>query len=143
MSYATQDDLVAAFGQDQLLLIADRDNDQVLDDAVIDQAIASADAMVDLAVRGLYAVPLSPVDPEIVDIVCDLARLRLYGYGTQVPEEVKDAAKAAQSLLDDISTGAKKLTAAIASSTPATEGELNVQTESDDPVFTMDTLKGF
>jgi len=141
-TYCTQQDLVVRFGLAHLLLLADRDQDQVLDADVVAQAIASASAEIDLAVRGLYAVPLSPVDPVIVDIACDLALLRLYVAPTNLPEGVLEAAKVARALLTEIAAGRRDLTAARISvaAGPATN---DVLTAADDPMFTLDGLKGF
>lgn len=143
MPYATSDDLVAAFGQDQLLLLADRDNDGVLDADVIERALTGASSIVDLAVRGTYALPLSPVDQVIVDITCDLARTALFGKGTQVPQEVLDRDKAARDLLKQIASGTMILSAAAASASDPLPAGNTVESAGDDPVFTSDSLKGF
>ena len=142
MSYATSDDLIARFGQAQLLLLADRDNDGELDDDVIAPAIVDAGDIVDLSLRGLYALPLSPVPSVIVGITCDLTRTRLYGQSTEVPESVLAADRAARSLLAQIASGAVTLDAAPAPETSEGTG-LDVETAGDAPVFTFDKLKGF
>jgi len=142
MPYATSDDLVAAFG-DQLKLVADRDGDGVLDADVVAKALADASAIVDLHVRGIYAVPLSPIDPEIVGITCDLARTKIYSNVTQVPDSVTDADKAARAMLLQIARGDFKLTAAVASGTATSPDALDVLTSGDAPIFDSETLKGF
>jgi len=134
--------LVDRFGEEQLLLLADRDNDQVLDADVIAKAIGDADGIVGLHLRGRYALPLSPVDDVIVNIVCDLARTALYGKGTDVPEAVLDRDKAARALLKLMASGELVLTAAAASADEDLPG-LDPEAVSDDPVMTFDTLKGF
>lgn len=142
MPYATSDDLVAKFGAAQLKLYADRNGDGVVDADVVASAIAEADAVVNLHVRGKYALPLSPVDPIITSIVCDLARRNLYGNATEVPDSVMSADKAARDLLKLIAKGEVSLAAAPASpSEPA--GSLGVETAGDAPFFTRDNLKGF
>lgn len=82
VSYLTTSDLVARFGAAQLAMIADRDNDGAADEPVLARAIDDAGSVVDLFVRGRYALPLSPVDPAIAVIVGDLARRNLYGDAT-------------------------------------------------------------
>lgn len=142
MPYATSDDLVAKFGTAQLKLYADRNGDGTADADVLAAAIAEADAVVDLHVRGKYALPLSPVDPIITSIVCDLARRGLYGNATEVPESVLSADKAARDLLKSIARGEVSLAAAPASASgPA--GSLGVEIEGDAPFFTRDNLTGF
>lgn len=142
MPYATPADMAAKFGDAQLLLLADRDGDGVADVAVIAQAIAEADGIVDLHVRGRYAVPLSPVDGVIVPIVCDIARRALYGNATEVPESVSDADKAARELLRQIAKGEVDLSSAPASSF-ADAGSMDVEVDGAEPFFTRDNLKGF
>lgn len=142
VSYLTTSDLVARFGAAQLALIADRDNDGVADEPVLARAIDDAGSVVDLFVRGRYALPLSPVDPAIAVIVGDLARRFLYGDATEVPDSVIDADKAARRQLELIARGEVKLTSAPASSSePA--GALEVETAGDAPFFTSDNLKSF
>lgn len=144
MPYATSADLLARFGEPQLLLLADRDSDGVLDAAVVAQAIADAAEIVDLHVRGKYAVPLSPVDGVITGIVCDLARTKFYGNATEVPESVAAADKAARDLLKQIAAGTATLSAAAApEGAPATGGDQLVEMTGPGQTFTSDSLKGF
>lgn len=142
MSYLTSADLVVRFGAAQLALLADHDNDGVADEPVLARAIGDAGSVVDLFVRGRYALPLSPVDPAIAVIVGDLARRLLYGDATEVPDSVTEADKAARRQLELIAKGDVTLTSAPASSSePA--GALEVATAGDAPFFTSDSLKGF
>lgn len=104
-AYCTQADLVDRFGTAQLLLLADRDGDGTADPAVVAGAIADASDIVDLHVRGKYAIPLSPIDGVVVGIACDLARTRFYANATDVPESVLNADKAARDLLRRIASG--------------------------------------
>lgn len=142
MSYLTSADLVVRFGKPQLVLLADRDADGEPDTAVLDRAIDDAGSVVDLFVRGRYAVPLSPVDPAIAVIVGDLARRNLYGDATEVPQSVLDADKAARRQLELIAKGDVKLTSSAASSSEQA-GALEVEAAGDAPFFTTDSLKGF
>jgi phage gp36-like protein len=143
MPYATQDDLVAAFGEAQLLLVADRDNDGALDADLITRAITGAGSIVELAVRGRYALPLSPVDDVIRDIVCDLARTALYGNGTQVPQEVLDRDKAARDLLKQIAIGTMTLSAALDTASSAPSQAQTAEISAEPRQFTRDSLRGF
>lgn len=145
MSYATSDDMVARFDEAQLIKVASTtvDDAEVLDTDKIGRAIAGADAIVNLHVRGRYAVPLSPVDPEILGISCDIARYKLYGDATNAPEAAKDAYEAAMAMLASIRDGKATLTAAAAGSTdPAATADV-VEFVSEDRIFTRDSLRGF
>ncbi|MCX7360934.1 MAG: DUF1320 domain-containing protein [Alphaproteobacteria bacterium] len=143
MAYSAQSDLVTRYGEAALLLIADRDGDGVLDAGLVADTIAGADSIIDLHVRGRYAVPLSPVPREILDISTAIARYRLYQNGNDAPEVAKEDYKAAMALLKLIADGTAVLTSAAASSSDpaATSGE--VETAGDEPVFTSETLKAF
>lgn len=143
MSYSTQSDLVALYGEAQLLLIADRDGDSALDTDVIARAIAGADAIIDLHVRGRYAVPLSPVPTEILGVSCAIARYKLYENGNDAPEVAKEGFKSAMALLASIRDGDAVLTCTAASSSDPTATAGEVETAGDEPVFTSETLKGF
>jgi phage gp36-like protein len=143
MPYATSDDLVAKFGTEQLKLYADRNGDGALDADVLAAVIAEADAVVDLHVRGKYALPLSPVEPIITSIVCDLARRNLYGNATEVPDSVMSADKAARDLLKSISKGETLLAAAPPSPSDPVGFIASVEIEGGEPFFTRDNLKAF
>lgn len=143
MPYATSDDMVARFGEAQLLLLADRDNDGVIDSDVVDQVLADATSLVDLHVRGRYAVPLSPAPAEITTIVCDLARRGLYGNATEIPESVLQAAKEALALLKLIAAGTVVLDVAPAAPGDPGASTLAVETGGPERQYTMDKLSGF
>lgn len=141
MAYATTSGMTARFGEALLKLVADRDNDGTIDEAVVAQAIADADALVDLHCRGRYAVPLQPVPPEIERAVCDLAHRFLYANSAAVPEPVVQADKAARDLLKLVADGRVQLAAAPA---PVAGSEaLDVEVAGEAPFFTGDGLKGF
>lgn len=73
MGYATQADLVTRYGQDQILVLADRDNDGETDADVVAEALANADAEIDGYLASRYELPLSPVPPILVRLACDVA----------------------------------------------------------------------
>ena len=145
MPYATSANMVARFDEAQLLKVASVmvGDVETLDTTKIAGAIAGADAIINLHVRGRYAVPLSPVDPEILGISCDIARYKLYGDATNAPEAAKDAYEAALAMLVAIRDGKATLTATVASATDPAATANDVEMVSEDPVFTTDKLKGF
>lgn len=78
MPYATQADLEARYGAAEILQLADRDGDGMIDAGVIEQALADAGAEIDGYLGSRYALPLAEV-PQIVKVyACDLARYRLW-----------------------------------------------------------------
>jgi len=77
--YATLADLVARFGEEQLVQLTDRNGSGLIDETVIAQAIADASALIDgYLAAGLYTVPMSPVPDILVGYACDLARYNLF-----------------------------------------------------------------
>ena len=79
MSYCTYDDLVNAFGLEEILQLTDRDRNGRQDDDVLEEAQAFADSHIDGYLRERYSVPLANAPRNIVGIACDFVRYRLYG----------------------------------------------------------------
>lgn len=78
MAYATLTDLVSRFGEEQLVQLTDRNGSGLIDQNVVDQAIADAGALIDGYLSGRYPVPLSPAPAILVGYACDLARYNLF-----------------------------------------------------------------
>lgn len=145
MPYATSADMVERFDEAQLMLVASVVVEDVdtLDTDKIARAIAGADAIIDLHVRGRYAVPLSPVPAEILGISCDIARFKLYSDSTKATEAAIEAHKAAMAMLVAIRDGKMPLDAAAASATDAAASANDVEFASEDRFFTRDSLKSY
>ncbi len=78
MAYCTQQNIIDRYGNEELLLIVDRDDDGVLDSAVIDLAIADAAAEIDSYLGTVYTLPLNSTPAVLTIYACDIARYRLY-----------------------------------------------------------------
>ena len=107
MPYCRKADLIARFGEDELLSLA-HDQNGALDDAVIDRACDDASGEIDGYVSAAgYPVPLSPVPRIVTAYACDIARYRLYDeHATdQVQKRYDDAVK----FLRSVSRGEVKL----------------------------------
>lgn len=144
MAYAVQADMEQRYGTAQLVLIADRDNDGVIDAPLITGSIADASAVVDSKLRDRYIVPIAVAIPQEINlVVCDIARWELYKNTTQIPEAVTNAYDAAMALLDSYAAGdailAIPLATVPASGVPAQGAEIVVG----DRQFTRDKLRGF
>jgi phage gp36-like protein len=109
MAYCTQDDLVARFGQTELLAIADRDGDDAIDTAVVSAALEAAANTIDSYIGARYALPLATTPPVLKTLCADLARQALYT--TERPKIVDDNAARAMAILKDISRGVASLDA--------------------------------
>jgi len=78
MPYCTQTHLTARFGAEELIRLTNPDDVSavVVDDAVLDQAIADAGAEIDAYIAAW--LPLSPVPANFVRMACDIVRFYLY-----------------------------------------------------------------
>lgn len=140
MPYATLQDLIDRFGEDELIALTDRADPPAgaIDAEVVAAALASADAQIDGYVGSRYDLPLTATPPLLNDLACDLARYRLF---KDIPTEVviknhDDAMKT----LRDIAAGRASLD--IGGSEPAAAGD-GPRISAPDRIFTSDTLKGF
>lgn len=103
MAYATPNDLVARYGETELIQLTDRAGAGEVDTAIVDQAIADAEALIDGYLSGRFPVPLSPVPLVLVGYACDLARARLYT--DAAPDMVKIRAEEALRHLSMVGQG--------------------------------------
>lgn len=102
--YATRDDLINRFGLDTLLMVADRDRDNVPDQELIDRELANASAEMDVFVGQRHRLPLDPVPPVLMPLCCDIALYRLSLDGG-VTEERRKRYEDAMALLRLIARG--------------------------------------
>lgn len=112
MAYATQADLVERFGEAELAQVADMIGAGEADATVIARALADADAEIDAALIGRYALPLATVPVLLTRVACDLARESLYA--DHPTEEVTNRAKRVRELLKGIAQGMMRLDVAAA-----------------------------
>ena len=78
MPYATKQDMIDRFGEEELIQLTDRSNAGVIDDQVLNRAIADADAEIDGYLGGRYALPLAIVPVSLGRIAADVTRYYLY-----------------------------------------------------------------
>ena len=123
----------------ELLALADRDGDDVVDTAVIDSALADASTEIDSYISRRYDVPVSGSSAQLKKLTCDIARWHLY---TDAPHERVEAAyKRAVEWLKDVSAGRANLDVAGTEPDSGTAGSAEIQ--SAERVFSHDTLEGF
>ncbi|SOC41566.1 phage gp36-like protein [Rhizobium subbaraonis] len=140
MPYATLDDLIERAGQDEILQVADRDQDDLADPAVIEAALAHADNTVNgyLAVR--YAMPLSAVPPIVVTWAVSIARYHLHREGA--PDYVVRDYKDALAALKDAARGLVAIPGADGVA-PQQSAAGAVSVTGPEPVFSKDKLGGW
>jgi len=111
--YATQADLERAIGKTRLLRIADREDDEVVDADVVEDALRRASSEIDSAIGGRYKLPISPVPDILRSVAIDLAH---YHLDLDPQDDLTSRAKAARTQLMQISKGISHLTDAELSS---------------------------
>lgn len=79
MTFASAQDLVTRYGQQEILLLADRDGDQLADAGVLEGALADADAEIISELAGSVTIDTANPPRNLVRLSCQIARYRLYG----------------------------------------------------------------
>ncbi|MCL2829990.1 MAG: DUF1320 domain-containing protein [Betaproteobacteria bacterium] len=123
--YATRQDLIDRYGEDEIL-----QRESMLPAQAVEDALRDAAATVDDYLRASYAVPLVRVPPTVVRLTCDIGRYLLLG--ESVTEEARDRYRDAIAQLRDIAAGRMQLDAGLLPD-GAARGEVVV--ESVAPVF--------
>lgn len=93
MAYATVEDMVARFGELEILQLTDRNNEGLIDRAVAQTALVDATSEID-AYLGRFRRPFEDVPPILVRLCCDIARYRLTAaQGVLITEEIRNRYK--------------------------------------------------
>lgn len=105
MAYATQADMLARFGEDELIQLTDRADPPIgaIDAAVLAARLADADALIDGYLAGRYSLPLASTPAILTQYACDVARYLLYG--NKMPEDVRDRYEDALRFLGRVADG--------------------------------------
>lgn len=140
MAYTNANEMIARFGELELVQLTDRDNltGQVVLQ-VLDAAIADAEAEVDsyLAVR--YALPLEAVPDILKSITADLARYRMHDGA--MPETVQQRYTDALRFLRDVSARKASLDRYANGDTPAVANGVKVSARA--RVFNATEMDGY
>lgn len=110
-AYCTQSDLVARFGEAEMIGLTDRTNAGTIDAAIVAGAIGKASDLIDGYIGGRYALPLASTPPLLKGFCEDLARHALYT--VERPKNVDAARDAAIAYLKDVATGRASLGTAV------------------------------
>lgn len=140
MTYASQQNLIDRFGEDELIQLTDRDNLGAIDAAVVARALADADAEINGYLSTRYTLPLSPVPAVLEKLACDIARYQLFE--NAVTEIVKERYENAIRFLKDVAAGKVTLGVDGNGDTAATISN-SVQISSTTPVFRRSESDGF
>ncbi len=78
MAYATQQDVIDRYGEEELLTASDRDNDGNIDTVAVSRALDDASAEIDSYLVERYTLPLAaPVPARLVEICGAIAVYKL------------------------------------------------------------------
>jgi phage gp36-like protein len=134
VSFAVLADLEARYGAQEILLLADRDGDQVVDPGVVEAHLRDADAEIVSELAGTVAI--DPANPplNLVRIACQIARYRLYG--ANPPEAARNDYTDAIKFLRLVRSGQASLDGGSAAPVAAAEPIRAAATEPGTRIFT-------
>lgn len=122
MTYATQQDLIDRYGIDEVVTLADRDGNGVMDPSTVARALADVDAEIDSYLSIRYAVPITPTPHVLKRVSVDMAMYRL-SLAHQVTEERETRYRDAVALLRALGSGKASLGIATDDDQPEAAGE--------------------
>ena len=141
MAYAVVSDLVARYGERELIQLTDRLSppSEAIDPAVATKALSDASDVIDGYISAWYALPLTEAPPMLAELACVIARYKLYidAPTAKVKEDYDDAMKR----LSDISKGVMKIPGLAGVEPEARQGV--VLAVEQDRLFTRDSMQGF
>ena len=105
MTYAAQQDMIDRFGNAEVVALSDRNQDGLIDAAVVTRAIADAGVEIDGYLAGRYALPLPLVPSLLNGVCCDIARYRLCGADVQETDAIRNRYKDAVKMLEAMRDG--------------------------------------
>lgn len=140
--YATPDNMLSRFGEQDLTLLTEREDSVPgeINLALLEQALSDASAEIDGYIAGRYVLPLTTVPAVLERNCCDIARYFLYG--DKAPEQVEKRYTAVVKFLTAVSKGDISLGLADTGET-ADQSELVISIESAGSVFGRKSAKGF
>lgn len=139
MAYCTLADLVATFGDTEILQLLDRDRDDVADTAYTAQLISDVDAEINSYLRVRYSLPLSATPARLKAIACDFVRYRAYTF--EPLEIVITRYKDGMTYLRDVAAGRAQLDLEALPEAAADTGSADYYAP--DRLFSADTLADY
>ena len=141
MPYATLQDLIDRFGEDELIRTSDLAEPPVgaIDAAVVAGALADADDLIDSYVAKAHTLPLQQIPRRLVKVACDIARYNLH---KDMPTEtVENNYKDAVAFLRDVARSVVDLDAG--GEEPSPTNDVGVATVGSDRTFSAEMLKDY
>lgn len=140
--YALKQDVIDRIGVEELYVLADRDRDQILDEASITQALTDASTTIDTYVSRRYAVPLTPVPGIALTLCVTLAVYFLADRAGAVTDERRKRYEDAIKLLERIANGEVGLGMPTQGDQPSGELKGGILVSNEERVFGRSRTKG-
>lgn len=141
MSYANIANMIARFGEPEVIALTDRAGVGTLDDAVLAGALAEADAEIEPYLASRYSLPVTNVPKILTGFACDIARYRLCGAGVTETDEVRNRYKDAVKFLESVASG--KITLGLDAAGIAPAESASVQVIGGGRTFTRGSLNDY
>jgi phage gp36-like protein len=139
MAYSKLEDIKKQLSDSDLIGLTDDNNTGKIDEAIVNEMIADADALIDSYCGAYYTVPFDQAPKIINKFSADIAIYNLYGRRQGAPEDRSDRHKNAIKALEQIAKGVIRLN----SPKPKEDQHDKVMFSAKDPVFTKDRLENF
>lgn len=139
MTYATQQNMIDRFGEQELIELTDHADTGAINATVLGQALADADAEINAYLTSRYTLPLASVPPVLVKFAADVARYQLYD--TRASEQVKARYDDAVKFFKMLASGSVSLGLDPVNQPVADVG--GVQVNAAARVFNADSLGGY
>ena len=141
MAYCEKSDILGQISEDQLINLTDDKKTGAVDETIIAQAIAEADAEIDGWVGKRYSVPLFPVPAMAKKISTDFAVCNIYKRRRGLPEDRKLIYDNDIAFLKAVSKGDATLGVDDPTGSPQDGNAVVLATST--RLFNRDNLKGF
>jgi phage gp36-like protein len=126
MPYATQQDMVDQYGNDEVLVVADRDNDDTIDAPVVSRALDDATDEINVYIAKKYSLPLPSVPGVLKRLCTDIAFYRLSSNAASYTEEKRERYKDAIKTLEHIASGKASLGLPVQQTPASSAGNVEV-----------------
>ncbi len=141
MAYSTTQDIKDRINEDTLIQLTDTSSSGVLDEALVQSAIADADSIINSMISPVYQVPLANVPRVIKEHSAIIAIFKLHLFRSVEPGVWKDAYLRALEFLQSVAGGKAKLEGATSEPPTADDISNNVGFESNERKFSRDDMK--
>lgn len=142
MAYCNVADLKNRYTEKRIAELSDDQDGSDVDETIVTEIIADADALIDDALRGRYTLPLTTTPQSIKWMSCVIAYFMLWcRRENDIPETVTKKYEQAVAMLDKMATGTLTIDAAYATA-KGTLYRVN-KTLTNNQEFDLDTLDGF